>query len=109
MKFIISENKIDSLIHNYLIDFYTPDYGWGPELFDFYKEEVKNHGYVNFFINDIPEFTYYDAVWNKKKLEIDNKLTSELNKLFGRHWVTPFVKWFEENTNLEVKVVNTKQ
>jgi hypothetical protein len=105
MKFVITENKLDGVIIDYLKDVYEPDYGWGPELFDFYKEEVKNHKHVEFFINDRPEFAYYDATWNKKQLEIGEKIISELNLMFGKHWIGSFVKWFEDNTNLEVKEV----
>ena len=101
MKFVITENKLNGLIIDYLKDFYEPDYSWGPELFDFYKKDVKNYNYVEFFINDEVEFTYYGT----KQLEIGKKITSELNLMFGKYWVASFVKWFEDNTNLEVKEV----
>lgn len=104
MKFIITENKFNKIIYEYLTEFYEPDYGW--ELFEFYEKEIDNFMMIEFFVNDINKFTFIDAKWNKKVLNIDTSLFINLTETFGKHWILVFKQWFEDNTGLTVKEIN---
>ncbi|MFM7988466.1 MAG: hypothetical protein ACKPKO_55055, partial [Candidatus Fonsibacter sp.] len=35
------KSSLENLIYEFLNDDFYPDYNWGPELFDFYREDVK--------------------------------------------------------------------
>lgn len=106
MKFIITESKIDNIILNFLNMEFIPDYDWGPELFDFYKNEVDKYGSVDFYVNDEVVFTYFgewDGYDYLYRLEVYNHVSEILDNVFGSRWVPVLKNWFEKNTNLEVK------
>lgn len=110
MKFIISENKLNNTILTHLELNFKPDYDWGPELFDFYRNEVEKFGNVYFYVNDFEVFCYYKQGQPKLKIEpktlvIFEKISKDLNRWFGNRWVDVFVEWFEKNTGLEVETV----
>ena len=79
-------------------DFY-PDYDWGPELFDFYDEDVRVFGLTTFHINDSEAYTYYDD----GTLEIMPWVCEKLNEYFNDSWYSVFKYWFEENSGLKVE------
>lgn len=95
--------SLDEIIYDFLEDEYYPDYNWGPELFDFYKNDVKNHGSVSFYINDDEGYTYYDH----GTLEIMPFVSERLDEWFNDSWLHIFTKWFEEHSGLKVKRVVT--
>jgi hypothetical protein len=37
-------SNLENIIYSFLQDDFYPDYNWGPELFDFYREDVEEHG-----------------------------------------------------------------
>ena len=98
-----NRQSLDEIIYNFLEDEYYPDYNWGPELFDFYKNDVKNHGSVSFYINDDEGYTYYDD----GTLEIMPFVSERLDEWFNDSWLHIFTKWFEEHSGLKVKRVVT--
>lgn len=101
MKVIITESKFVEGILNYLNANFYPDYNWGPELHDFYNEEVKKYGSVDFYIND--EISYdYELIFGDGVLGISSSVCEPLYHLFEYKWVPIFKTWFEENTGLEV-------
>ena len=53
MKVIITENRAEQVILKYLDKYIEPDYSWGPELHDFYKEDIERYGSYDFVINDL--------------------------------------------------------
>ena len=71
MKYIITESKMDSAIHSYLTNSVHPDYNWGPELHDFYKKDVKEHGGYGFEIDDVVAYSYYNNSESNKILVIE--------------------------------------
>jgi len=103
MKYIISESKMDSTIRSYLTHYIHPDYNWGPELHNFYRKDVKEHGGYDFEINDVVAYSYYNDDEYHKTLIIEEWLVDKLSTLFGNFWQPVFKKWFEENSGLKVK------
>lgn len=111
MKFTISESKMYSVIFNYLTHYVHPDYNWGPELHDFYQEDVKKYGMYDFLINDDIAYTYHgyqsnpfnDELEEIGVLFIESWLANKLTTLFGNFWQPVFKDWFEENSGLEVQ------
>jgi hypothetical protein len=81
-----------------LEDDYYPDYNWGPELFDFYKNDVEEYGSATFYINDSEGYVYYDD----GTLEIMPWVCEKLNEYFNDSWYPTFKGWFEENSGLVV-------
>jgi hypothetical protein len=100
---IDERQSLDNIIYDFLEEEYYPDYNWGPELFDFYREDVEKYGSVNFYINDNEEYTYYDD----GTLEIMRNISERLDSWFNDSWKPVFKKWFEEHSGLEVKRIVT--
>lgn len=103
MKIIISESRIKEAITKFLDIHVVPDYGWADK--NIYKDEIKNFGYIDFFVNDNEMFTYFVHYKerNPKTVELVNSLYKRLDSFFGKHWIPVFKEWFEKNTGLEVK------
>lgn len=105
----LNEQELYDIIYQYLTEEYYPDYNWGPELHDFYKEDVKRYGLYNFEINDLPAYTYlgeWDGYEYLYTLYVNLWIQNELNSLFGDIWVEVFIEWFENNSGLEVKEID---
>ena len=100
MKYIISESKLNSLIYDFLTSNYHADYKWGPELHNFYRDDIAEYGYHDFMINDI---SAYDYSGDSKTLGIREWIHKQLDELFGDFWEPVFVKWFEDNSGLPVE------
>ena len=103
MKYLITENQAEKVILKYLDRFIEPDYSWGPELHDFYREDVKIHGSYDFLINDHLGYSYWDGDGNDKLLEVMPWVYEQLDGLFGNMWEGLFIDWFEKNSGLKVK------
>jgi hypothetical protein len=105
----LNEQELDNFIYQYLTENYYPDYNWGPELHEFYREDVERHGIYDFVINDNPAYVYlgewdgYDYLYT---LSIGNRVKNELTELFGDKWIPIFKKWFEDNSGLEVRDID---
>ena len=100
-----TEKEIDEMITCYLDQNLYPDYNWGPDLFDFYKNEVKTYGFVDFYINDDVAYIYWanDKGRTPNSIEfVDESLIKFMNKTFKKRWIGPFKKWFEKNSDLKV-------
>jgi hypothetical protein len=106
MKFIITESRYSNLVTNYLDIGVYPDYNWGPELHDFYREEIRTYGIYDFVINDNVAYTYFgewDGYDYMYLLLIQPWLSRELTSMFGPKWKPIFKEWFEKNSGLEVR------
>jgi len=90
--------SLDEIIYDFLKDDFYPDYDWGPELFDFYKNDVEEYGAISFYINDSEGYVYYDG----GTLEIMPWVCEKLNEYFNDSWYSVFKGWFEENSGLVV-------
>lgn len=105
----LNEQELDNFIYQYLTENYYPDYNWGPELHDFYRQEIIDYGSYDFQINDVIAYSYlgewdgYDYLYT---LSIRNWVSDELTSLFDRKWMSVFKTWFEDNSGLEVRDVD---
>jgi hypothetical protein len=95
------KSSLEKLIYSFLQDDFYPDYNWGPELFDFYKNDVEEYGSATFYINDSEGYVYYDD----GTLEIMPWVCEKLNEYFNDSWVQVFKDWFEEHSGLKVKMI----
>ena len=100
LKYIITESRLGSFIYDFLTRNYHADYKWGPELHDFYRNDIAEYGYHDFMINDISS---YDYTGDTKTLGIQEWMYEELDDIFGNLWEPVFVKWFEDNSGLPVE------
>lgn len=103
------EKGYDNLIYQYLTENYYPDYNWGPELHDFYRQEIIDYGIYDFQINDDIAYSYlgeWDGYDHLYTLSIRNWVSNELTSLFGHKWIPVFKTWFEDNSGLEVRDVD---
>jgi hypothetical protein len=98
-------SNLENLIYSFLQDDFYPDYNWGPELFDFYREDVEEHGMIPFYINDSEGYVYYDD----GTLEIMPWVCKKLDEYFNDSWYSVFKDWFEENSGLNVsRIVDSR-
>ncbi len=100
---ISNMSQMDKIIYDFLKDEYYPDYNWGPELFDFYREDVKEYGSIAFYINDSEGYIYYDD----GTLEVLPWVCERLDSWFNDSWQPVFKKWFEEHSGLKVNRIVT--
>jgi hypothetical protein len=100
---IDERQSLDEIIYNFLEDDYYPDYNWGSELFDFYKNDVEEYGSATFYINDNESYTYY----SDGTLEIMPNVTERLDSWFNDSWKPVFKKWFEEHSGLRAQRIVT--
>jgi hypothetical protein len=105
----LNEKDLDKLIYKYLTEEYYPDYNWGPELHDFYREDVDEYGASDFYINDVVGYTYlgeYDGYDYLYTLVIHKWVADGLKPLFGNKWIPVFKEWFEHNSGLTVREID---
>lgn len=107
MKYIITESRLEELIYEYLDENYTPDTGWLAHVH--YKRYVDRSGSYEFVVDDKVAFAIVGKSKNKVLFPIPNTLllwehTEEnLTRWFGNLWKPVLIKWFEDNTGLQVK------
>jgi hypothetical protein len=106
MKVIITENRAEQVILKYLDRYIEPDYSWGPELHDFYKEDIERYGSYDFVIDDTLSYSYWLEDDYTGRLDVTPRVYNELDGLFGNMWEDLFVEWFEKNSGLKVDVFN---
>jgi hypothetical protein len=105
----LNEEDLNEFIYQYLTENYYPDYNWGPELHDFYREDVEKYGFYQFSTNDKYGYVYlgewdgYDYLYT---LVISEWVNKELTPLFGDKWIPVFKRWFENNSGLEVRKID---
>jgi hypothetical protein len=103
MKYLFTESKINKIILDYLNDNVYPDYDWGPDLYDFYRDEIRKYNSYSFPINDVEAYAFYGEYANDKNvLEISEWLSNKLTALFGDNWQPVFNDWFEERSGLKI-------
>jgi len=101
----LPKERIINIITKYLDRDVEPDYSWGPELHDFYEEDVKRHGSFDFVINDKLSYSYLGGSGQfecQYCLFIEDYLSNRLTNLFGNLWIPIFKEWFEINSGLKV-------
>lgn len=102
MRVVITESRANDVILKYLDQHIEPDYSWGPELHEFYRDDVKRHGYYDFVINDNLAYSYWNHDIDGNILEVMPWVYEQLDGLFGDLWEPIFIKWFEKNSGLPI-------
>ena len=110
-KYIISESRLDKLIYEYLDENYTPDTGWLAPVH--YKRYIDRSGSYEFIVDDKVAFALVGKSKNKVLFPIPNTLLlwehteAKLSDWFGNMWKPVMVRWFEDNTGLQVKELDS--
>jgi len=102
MKFVITESKLNQVIHNYLNRNFIPDIGWGPEIFEFVENEIEESDFYAFTVDDFI-FAVYWGESQPNTLKMNKIFADRLTDLFGDRWIPIFINWFEKGTGLKVK------
>jgi hypothetical protein len=126
MKYVITENKLNSTIIEYLNELYDIEdinsvnpYQYDDEtgeeweddnIIDFYKGDYDGPYDSDFLFRwyDPEHYSGGDYVGLQKKcpiIEINDTEGEILNAYFGDRWHIPFKIWFEENFRLPIKTV----
>jgi hypothetical protein len=119
MKYIITENKLESAILEYINNAdIIPDYGWNK--IEEYERDLDKWGEILFYLHDNTSFRYFGCNSGDNEddmyfspsgklyhfecplLQVWPSVSYQLNNLFGDLWKPVLKKWFEENTGLEV-------
>ena len=101
MKYLIPSDRAYTVIYNYLVDNYTPDYGWAET--SFYKKEIERFGIYIFYINENEEVAKISkASLQQKSVGVDYYVDDHLTPIFGNLWQDVFVDWFRENSGLDI-------
>jgi len=103
MNYIVNESKLNDLILNYINQNFHPDYDWGPELHDFYRNEIDKYGSYNFTIDEERAYDFHKDWGEGPELVVHEFVTDQLNGLFGKHWAPVFKDWFEKNSGLKAE------
>ena len=123
MKYIITENRLENAIMNYINDYYHSIIVYdgkrnipvsqaknSPRCKIEFLHETDDSGRLTYL-----RFYYYRPCWFRTSLkekgftQIDFDYQGDIirfNSLFGDSWHGPFVKWFENKFGLEVKDLN---
>ena len=110
----LDDEGLDELIYKYLKEELYPDSTnpWGPEeysLHNYYKKGVNNWGMYVFLINGDEAYSYFgewDGYDYLYLLSINKWVVKELTSIFGDKWIPVFIRWFEDNSGLEVREIN---
>lgn len=121
MKIIISENRIETSIYNFLNSYYDTDNINAESIRN--MDHTKEHCGFEYIIYD-DEDHYYDEVifklyfetyWiykNDPKKELsplliieDDQFYDNLDRMFGNRWKHVFKQWFKDNFNEDIKTI----
>lgn len=105
MKYVITESRIKEAIVKFLDSNFTPDGGWEDVIYS--MDELEEEGLIDYYVNGDLDYSYFVDYETRdpQTLELDKSMSDTLNSLFGKLWIQIFVEWFEEKTNLEVKIL----
>ena len=122
MKYLITENKLNDFIYEYLDTYLKPNeismsLGENPNTNEedenfliFYKGDWEGEDYSDMVFHYFtPNYYENDSGWTDRApiLEVLGKYAQDLDNMFGKHWNEPMKKWFQNNFNLPVKTLST--
>jgi hypothetical protein len=79
MNYLLNESKLNDLILNYINQNFHPDYDWGPELHDFYRNEIDKYGVYNFTIDEERAYDFHEDWGAGPELVVHEFVTDQLN------------------------------
>lgn len=114
MRYILTENKLNESIYNFIDEMFNTDY-----INYFHPEDDYGNGNDDpyrclFYFNDYSDeetlFRWYDKEYFNDDTEqgmilreespiivVEEPFYSRLDNLFGERWMPVFLKWFNEN------------
>ena len=119
MKYIITENRMNELIYNYIVDLFESN-SKGELNFSRYEDDMGNESEIAFQFYFVPSSDLLDGEpafrWYSKEyfefecekcpiVEMSSELEDELNGLFSDSWKELFKLWIKNKFNLEVKTI----
>ena len=115
MKYIITENRLESIVTSVFDEDLTPASGWWD--YSKIKTYLKNFRdampiyydkdfYTDLMDNDSMEFMKYFK--KTKTVVLQNSIYYKYNMMFGDLWQPVFIKWFNEHSGLPIKNVLAK-
>lgn len=122
MKYLITEEKLESVITNYLDEIFPwEEINWHHpyDYDDETGEEGDDENRIEFYLGDFDEgdstcFRWYSCDYFNKDshaqeicptVTVESPFDLKLNGYFGDKWEEPFKKWFIEKFNLPCKTV----
>ena len=110
MKYIITENRLESFITSEFDKDLTPTGGWSSH--SKIKKELRGFSedmpfyydkdfYTDLADNDSDEFMSYFKKY--KIVALQHSIYNKYSMMFGDIWEPVFIKWFEEHSGLPVK------
>ena len=124
MKYIITENRMSKVIHDYLDETFPKEQVMlaSPYSYDDDGNEYIEKCGINFYFEGEEEdngiFRWYDKCYwseeykqgkinreNSPMVEIESPYDETLTGLFGDHFKEPFKQWFSDRYKLPVKTI----
>lgn len=116
MKYLISENKLDNLIYNYIVDiFMNNEEGELNFTYDYDEDGNETDDAIQFYFGDYGDdyeaFRWYseeyfdDGCERCPIVELSGKLKDNLNSMFSDKWESQFKKWMNNEFNIYVKTI----
>jgi len=126
MRYIITENRLNNAIMEYISELYdVSDINWtNPYMYDDETgEEYEDGDIIDFYKGDYEGpydsdfcFRWYQPEYYHNKgqikewrmapiLEVHENEGNTLNSYFGDKWHEPFKRWFQENFEMPVKTI----
>ena len=116
MKYLISENKLNNLIYDYIVDMFTNNEA-GELNHNYNYDDMGNETddsiefYFGDYGDDYEAFRWYSEEYFDDDcercpiVELSYELKNNLDLMFNNLWKPIFKKWIKENYDLEVKTI----
>lgn len=102
MEYKINQNRLDSVIFNYLDGRWYPDYSW--DTHEDYKRAMDVWEEAIFEVNDFLTYELFKQDDNNVLILYPN-IIQDMNGVFNDMWKESFKKWFEFHTGLNVDII----
>ena len=116
MKYLISENKINKIIYDYIVNMFENN-NLGELNYNYHEDDYGNESSdaIEFYFNDYGDgetvFRWYSEDYFETDcekcpiIEIDTEYENALNSVFSDRWIEPFKNYIKNYYQLEVKTV----
>jgi hypothetical protein len=117
MKYLISENKIDKIMYDYIVDLFENN-NLGELNYKYNEDDYGNDlsDAIEFYFGDYGDsdnaFRWYSEEYfaesEREKcpiIEIETEYENALNSVFSDRWIEPFKNYIKNYYQLEVKTV----
>ena len=118
MKYLISENKLNNLIYDYIVDmFMNNEEGELNHNYDYDDMDNETDDSIEFYFGDYGDGDYAFRWYSEKYflldkeceecpiVEMNDELKNVLDATFSDKWESQFKKWMRKEFNLYVKTI----